>query len=241
MSSTLRSLHYLQVRPTRPTLSNLQATMMAYADLVPVGTVLTIGAASFGLGAIYGNLPYDYFTLWQPEREGITRSIAHYATWAQAPPKVHYILHFVMFLGLSGCFIKLFKPHPEAKYFEWGTLGALMLAIMIYFTNLRIGINSCLTGIWGDVDEITGINVMAASQFMMAVVLLGAIVLQGGLYYAQWYEDKIQTEFLEKERKADAARAAAAAAKDADKAEPVEVESSASGAKPKSGKAKKRT
>lgn len=215
--------------------------MMAYADLVPVGTVLIIGAASFGLGAIYGNLPYDYFTLWQPEREAITRSIGHYATWAQAPPKVHYILHFVMFLGLSGCFIKLFKPHPEAKYFEWGTLGALMLAIMIYFTNLRIGINSCLTGIWGDVDEITGINVMAASQFMMVVVLLGAIVLQGGLYYAQWYENKIQAEFFEKERKADAARAASATSKESVDTETiVEVESS-SGAKPKSGKAKKRT
>lgn len=214
---------------------------MAYADIVPVGTVLTISAASFGLGAIYGNLPYDYFTLWQPEREGITRSIAHYATWAQAPPRIHYILHVVMFLGLAGCFIKLFKPHPEAKYFEWGTLGAMMLAIMIYFTNLRIGINSCLTGIWGDVDEITGINVMAASQFMMVVVLLGVIVLQGGLYYAQWYENKIQSEFYEKERKADAARAAAAAAAATKESDEVVEESVTSGAKPKSGKAKKRT
>lgn len=212
---------------------------MAYADLVPVGTMLSVGAACFGLGVIYGNLPYDYYTLWLPEREAIGRSIAHYSAWANAPPRVHYILHFVMFLGLSGCFIKMFKPHPEAKYFEWGTLGALMIAIMIYFTNLRIGINSCLTGIWGDVDEITGVNVMAASQFMMAVVLFGVVVLQGGLYYAQWYESTIQAEFLQKEREA-----AIAAAKRAEGVEedPVEDSASTTGAKAaKTSKSKKRT
>lgn len=210
---------------------------MAYSDLVPVGTMLSVGAACFGLGVIYGNLPYDYYTLWLPDREAISRSIAHYSAWANAPPRVHYILHAVMFFGLSGCFIKMFKPHPEAKYFEWGTLGALMIAIMIYFTNLRIGINSCVTGIWGDVDEITGINVMAASQFMMAVVLFGVIVLQGGLYYAQWYETKIQKEFLQKEREAEIA-----AAKRAEGVEEVSEEgASTTGVKPKSTKSKKRT
>lgn len=178
---------------------------MAYLDIVPVGAVLAMCAASFGLGAVYGNLPYDYYTLWLPNREAIAISVAHYALWANAPRRVHHILHVVMALGLCGCFIKLFKPHPEAKYFEWGTLAAIMVAIMIYFTNLRIGVNSCVTGQWGDVDEITGVNVMAASQFMIAVALFGVLVLQGGLYYAQWYENKMRKEFLKNEAAQEAA------------------------------------
>lgn len=222
---------------------------MTYAEILPIGTALATCAASFGLGVIYANLPYDYHTLWLPDRDAVARSVAHYATWANAPRKVHYILHGVMFLGLCGCFIRMFKPHPEAKYFEWGTLGAMMVAIMVYFTNLRIGVNSCVTGIWGDVDEFTGINVMAASQFIMAVALVGVFVLQGGLYYAQWYEKKIQDEFYRNEREAEiSAKKAEDAEKtetkesadNVQKAENAQDSATASGAKPKSKTSKRR-
>ncbi|KAK8443094.1 Protein csh3 [Candidozyma auris] len=172
---------------------------MAYSDLVPVGTALIIAATSFGLGVIYGNSPYDFYTLWRYEPEGFTRSLAHYSNWANAPMRIHHILHFVMFLGLSGCFIKLYKPHDDVKYFEYGTLGLMMVGIVIYLTNLRIGVNSCVTGQWGEVDQNTGLNVMAASQFMIVIALSGVLILQGGLYYAQWYDAKIKREFLAKE------------------------------------------
>lgn len=181
---------------------------MAYSDLVPVGTALIIGATSFALGAIYGNLPYDYGTLWTYADESFDKSIAHYQAWATAPMRVHHILHGVILLGLIGCFIKLFKPHPDVKYFEYGTLGMMMVAVVIYLTNLRVGVNLALSGEWGDVDYKTGINVVAASEFMMVVVLFGVLVLQGGLYYAAWYERKIQAEFIAKEAKAEAAAAA---------------------------------
>lgn len=124
--------------------------------------------------------------------------------------RVHHILHVVIAVGLIGCFIKLFKPHPDTKYFEYGTLGLMMLAVVIYLTNLRIGVNSALTGMWGEVDAATGINVVAASQFMMVVALFGVLVLQGGLYYAEWYEKKIQAEFIKKDNEAHAAKAAKA-------------------------------
>lgn len=172
---------------------------MAYKDLVPVGSTLIVCAASFGLGAIYGNLPYDYYTLWTHDVAAIERSVAHYSAWANAPMRVHHMLHVVIAVGLVGCFIKLFKPHPDTKYFEYGTLGLMMLAVVIYLTNLRIGANSALTGVWGDVDAATGINVVAASQFMMVVALFGVLILQGGLYYAEWYEKKIQAEFVAEE------------------------------------------
>lgn len=205
---------------------------MAYQDLVPVGTALIISATSFALGAIYGNSAYDFHTLWRPTEEGFHRSLAHYANWANTPMRIHHILHFVVLLGLSGCFIKLYKPHPEVKYFEYGTLGMMMVGVIIYLTNLRIGANSCVSGQWGDVDAYTGVNVMAASQFMMVVVLVGVLVLQGGLYYAEWYDKGMQQEFLKKEQ---AARAKAAAAVEAKEPE-MGVSSAVETKKPKTKK-----
>ncbi|GEQ70745.1 hypothetical protein JCM33374_g4424 [Metschnikowia sp. JCM 33374] len=213
---------------------------MAYKDLVPVGTALIIAATSFGLGVVYSNSAYDYGTLWNPSEAGFERSLAHYAHWATLPMHIHYILHFVIGLGLIGCFIKLYKPSEEVKYFEYGTLGMMMVAIIIYLTNLRIGSHSCVSGEWGDVDAYTGINVMAASQFMMVIVLVGVLVLQGGLYYAEWYENKIQREFLEKEEAAKAAKAAKAS-KPTESAEPTdEPKAVSSSVETKKTKAKKR-
>lgn len=209
---------------------------MAYKDLVPIGTVLITCATSFALGIVYSNTVYDYHTLWNPTKAGFERSLAHYAYWVNAPMRIHHVLHVIIFLGLLGCFIKLYKPSEEVKYFEYGTLGMMMVAIIIYLTNLRIGANSCVSGEWGDVDAFTGVNVMAASLFMMVVVLVGILVLQGGLYYAEWYEQKIQREFFEQE-----AAKAAKANKNASSTSAPEVEKAAStGTEAKKTKAKKR-
>merc|ERR1712080_331355 len=56
-----------------------------------------------------------------------------------------------------------------------------------------------ITGEWGEVDSKTGINVIAASQVMIILVLVGVLVLQGGLYYAQWYDEELKKEFYETE------------------------------------------
>lgn len=174
---------------------------MAYKDIVPVGTGLIISATSFALGVIYANLPYDLYTLWAHDDSGLafTRSLAHYLVWGAAPRYVHHILHGVILLGMVGCFIKLYKPQEESKYFEYGTLGMVVLATVIYLTNLRTGVTSCLMGDWGEVDMPTGINVMAASQVMIVIVLVGVLVLQAGLYYAEWYDAKLKAEFYARE------------------------------------------
>ncbi|KAL6451836.1 SHR3 Secretory component protein SHR3 [Candida maltosa Xu316] len=174
--------------------------MMGYKDIVPIGTSLIIGATTFGLGVIYSNWPYDLDTLWRHDvPSGFDVSLAHYQQWGNSPMYVHYTLHVVAALGLIGHFIKLYKPEEDAKYFEYGSLGLFMIAIIIYLTNLRTGVNSCLAGVWGDVDYKTGLNVMAASQVMIIFVLVGVLVLQGGLYYAQWYDEKLKEEFYRQE------------------------------------------
>ncbi|KAI5965631.1 SHR3 [Candida pseudojiufengensis] len=188
--------------------------MMKYKDIVPIGTVLITSATSFGLGIIYSNWPYDLNTLWKyGDSNDLNKSLIHYQTWGNSPMYIHYTLHVVAFLGLIGHFIKLYKPDEDAKYFEYGSLGLFMISIIIYLTNLRTGVNSCITGEWGDVDFATGINVMAASQIMILLALVGVLVLQGGLYYAQWYDEKLKLEFYENEAK-EAALAAEKQAKD---------------------------
>lgn len=208
--------------------------MISYQDLIPVATVLIFCSTSFALGVIYGNLPYDFFTLWRYDEQGFERSLAHYVAWANAPMRVHHILHFVAVLGLIGCFIKLFKPRPDVKYFEYGTLGLMMVGIVIYLSNLRIGVNSALANEWGDVDMGTGINVIAASQFLTVIALIGVFILQGGLYFAEIAERKLHEEFYAKEK----AEAEAAAAALEGKTE--EATATASGSDVKKSKGKKR-
>lgn len=218
---------------------------MAYKDLVPVGTALIIASTSFGLGAVYANLPYDFYTLWTYDGEGFARSLAHYAAWGNAPMRVHHILHGVIAMGLIGCFIKLYKPHQDVIYFEYATLILMMVGVVIYLTNLRIGVQSAISGEWGEVEMSTGINVVAASQFMIVIALTGVLFLQAGLYYAEWYETKLQKEYLEQDTAAQAAAAQAGAAAAQVAAEKVETVGSkktkATGAEPKKTRAKKRT
>ncbi|EGV64230.1 hypothetical protein CANTEDRAFT_113782 [Yamadazyma tenuis ATCC 10573] len=174
--------------------------LMTYKELLPVGTGLIIFATGFGLGAVYSNLPYDYATLWSSPADSTAAfqaSFDHYLRWANVPARVHYMLHFVFVIGLVGCLIKIFKPTEDTKYFEYGTMGMLLLSIVIYLSNLRTGINSCFHNQWGEVPMETGINVIAASQFFIVVLLVGVLVLQGGLYYAEWYDKQLKIEFYE--------------------------------------------
>lgn len=217
--------------------------MLSYKELVPIGTTMLIGASCFGLGVVYAQLPYDLNVLWRNDGLGLAfeRSLANFRQWAEAPRYVHHIFHVVMGLGMIGSFIKLYKPDGEAQYFEYGTLVLLMVAIIIYLTNLRTGVNSCVTGLWGDVDEKTGLSVMCASLVMIVVALTGVLVLQGGLYYAQLLDDKMRREFFAQEA---AEQAAAQAAGATGESEPVESEAKATvtstGAQKKKSGAKKR-
>lgn len=195
--------------------------MMSYQEIVPIGTSLIIGSTCFGLGVIYGNWPFDLNTLWRHDvPSGFETSLNYYKQWGTSPMYIHYTLHAVGILGLIGHFIKLYKPDEEAKYFEYGSLGLFMVGIIIYLTNLRTGVNSCVIGEWGEVDEQTGINVVAASQVMIIFVLFGVLILQGGLYYAQWYDNKLKEEFYKKE----AEEAALAAEKQAQQEHDIVVE-----------------
>lgn len=93
------------------------------------------------------------------------------------------VLPGVFGVGFIGCFIKIYKPSEDVKYFEYATLGMFVLGIVIYIANIRVGVLSAVHNQWGEVDQNTGISVMAASQLMVIFVFVGILVLQGGFYY----------------------------------------------------------
>ncbi|ODQ79545.1 hypothetical protein BABINDRAFT_176438 [Babjeviella inositovora NRRL Y-12698] len=185
--------------------------MSFYEVIIPPANAVVVGSTCFALGAIYGNLPYDFQTLWSGtySDEAVARSVAHYALWGNSPNFVHYILHGVMALGFLGMFVKLYKPNPDAKMFEYGTLGLYMAGVIFYLTNMRIGVQSAIVGEWGDVDERTGINVIAASEVFIVFIYVGILVLQGGLYYAQWEDAKLKAKFYADEAALEAQQKAA--------------------------------
>ena len=126
--------------------------MMAYKDIVPIGTSLIIGSTCFGLelSTVIGHM---ILTLY-----GFMISLKHsmplYVIINNGGTlQCMFIIHYAVgLLGLIGHFIKLYKPDEDAKYFEYGSLGLFMVGVVIYLTNLRTGVNSCLVGQWGDVD-----------------------------------------------------------------------------------------
>ncbi|CEP21812.1 SHR3 [Cyberlindnera jadinii] len=158
-----------------------------YKDLVPLGTALTIAGSFFFMGVILGNLPYDFKTLYSPgaTQADFDNSLRHYQTWAEIPTVALHILHFFIGIGFVGMLIKIYKPDDEIKYFEYGSLVLYVIAVCTYLTNLKIGAQSAVHGEWGDVDQNTGINVIAATETLIVFLLGFIVVLQLGLYWAQ--------------------------------------------------------
>ncbi|KAG7829736.1 hypothetical protein KL920_002595 [Ogataea angusta] len=209
--------------------------MVKYESLVLVGTFMVISSVSFILGVLFSNWPYDYYTLWDTTKgqEFFDAALEHYKVWGQIPPIINYTFHFVIAIAFVGSFIKIFKPSEDVQYFEYGTLGALVIAVCVYVSNVKVGIMSCIAGEWGEVDQNTGLGVIAASETMIVFILLGVVLLQGGLFYAFFEDARLKQEFYLKDLKE---RYEATA----EQAAPVEAKSSGAEAKKTKAKATKK-
>lgn len=155
-----------------------------------------------------GNFPYDFKTLFSATatQADFDNSLRHYQTWANIPTVAVHILHVFLGLGFIGLTIKIYKPDDEIKYFEYGSLLLYVIAVCIYLTNLKIGAESALHEQWGEVDQNTGINVIAASEVIILFILGFIIALQVGLYWGQVdYQQRLevfQKEEAEEEQQA---------------------------------------
>lgn len=88
----------------------------------------------------------------------------------------------------------IYKPKETTKLYEYTALGAYFLAVCVFLTNIRTGVAAAVHGTWGEVDEATGVNVIAASQVIAATLLFGALFIEAGRYY-----QTIEDEFAEAE------------------------------------------
>ncbi|ORY12160.1 putative secretory component protein shr3 [Clohesyomyces aquaticus] len=169
-------------------------------------TFLIIGPTCFFLGILFSSFPYDYNVLWTtpPDREVYFKILEDHVKFLYAsPPIISRILHIAIATGLIGFITKLYKPSEANMLFDGASLALYMAGVMVYLTNLVKGFKVITAGIYGNVvpgvaenvgpdDYISRedtLRVFAASNTILALVLVGVLVLQAGQWYALKKED----------------------------------------------------
>ncbi|KAB8069897.1 Shr3 amino acid permease chaperone [Aspergillus leporis] len=171
-------------------------------------TFLIVCPTSFFLGIIFSLLPYDYPILWSTTPTPATHYSyleAHLRFLHASPPLIPRILHIVIFLGLLGLVMKLYRPSESNMLFDGASLVLYMCGITVYIANIVKGLRLVTEGKYGseleagpdDEGQILGredsLKVLAASNTILALVLVGVLVLQAG----QWYAEKKDAQEVE--------------------------------------------
>jgi hypothetical protein len=114
---------------------------------------------------------------------------------AMSPPILPRILHAIIFTGILGFLIKLWKPSESNMLFDGASLVMYMIGLIMYGTNVIKGLMTVDARAYTeDVGRIDTLRVIAASQVILALVLVGVLVLQSG----QWYAERKQGEEVAK-------------------------------------------
>ncbi|KAA8648880.1 hypothetical protein EYZ11_006426 [Aspergillus tanneri] len=170
-------------------------------------TFLIVCPTSFFLGIIFSLFPYDYPILWStaptpPSHYDYFES--HLRFLHASPPLIPRILHIVIFLGLAGLVAKLYRPSESNMLFDGASLVLYMCGVTVYIANIVKGLRLVSDGKYGaelastpdEKEQILGredsLKVLAASNTILALVLVGVLVLQAGQWYA---ERKDEQEF----------------------------------------------
>lgn len=138
----------------------------------------------------------------------------------QAPPLIGRMLNIMIFVGFLGLFAKLFRPSEANFLFDGASLILYTIGVAVYISNIVKGLRSISSGYWDspefaethasgrDGEFILGkedsLRVLAASNTILALVLIGVLVLQAGQWYAEkrdWDDD----DEIDKKKKKDGA------------------------------------
>ncbi|KAJ5389754.1 uncharacterized protein N7496_000822 [Penicillium cataractarum] len=188
-------------------------------------TFLILCPTCFFLGIIFSMFPYDYPILWSTTPTPASHFDyfeAHLRFLHASPPLIPRILHIVIFLGLAGLITKLYRPSESNMLFDGASLVLYMCGITVYIANIVKGLRLASAGQYGaelattpeDKDQILGredsLKVLAASNTILALVLVGILVLQAGQWYAE-RKDAQEYESLAAGKKKNEGEAAASA------------------------------
>lgn len=153
------------------------------------------------MGILFSSFPYDYNVLWTtpPDREHYFKVLEDHIKFLYAsPPIITRILHIAIGTGLIGFITKLYKASEANMLFDGASLVLYMAGITVYLTNIVKGFRVVTAGIYGAVEgtpiedgtendyvsrEDT-LRVFAASNTILALVLVGVLTLQAGQWYA---------------------------------------------------------
>ncbi|SCU96621.1 LAME_0F16864g1_1 [Lachancea meyersii CBS 8951] len=181
--------------------------MLAYKEISTIGTGLILVATSFIMGVFYANQAYDFHVLFNPQvaQSHFDNSLRHYQTLADTPGAVLGGLAFVTFVGLVGCLIRIYKPNPDLQTFEYASVVMYVIGICLFITNIKTGVESAVSGNWGEVTQNQGVAVIGSSNIILLLVFIGVLVLQAGLWYSNWEYQVRLDKFLAEEAAANKA------------------------------------
>lgn len=165
---------------------------------------------------LFSSFPYDYPLLWTSDvtpAEYYDFLEGHLKFMHASPPVIPRILHIAVSIGFFGFFIKLFKPSESNLLFDGASLALYTVGVVVYITNIVKGLRIITIGTYevpeAATDTIVGrddsLRVLAASNTILALVLVGVLVLQAGQWYA---ERKDQDEVAKFERQQEEKQAA---------------------------------
>ncbi|KAI1910967.1 Protein csh3 [Ophidiomyces ophidiicola] len=174
-------------------------------------TFLIVCPTSFFLGIIFSLFPYDYPLLWSTIATPASHFDyleAHLKFLHASPPLIPRILHIVIFLGLAGLIMKLYRPSESNMLFDGASLVLYMCGVIVYISNIVKGLRIVTAGDYGksvtgeESEQILGredsLKVLAASNTILALVLVGVLVLQAGQWYAERKEKEEVDNFNKK-------------------------------------------
>jgi hypothetical protein len=137
-----------------------------------------------------------------------------------SPPLISRVLHIVIGTGLLGFLMKLYKPSEANMLFDGASLALYMCGIAVYIANIVKGLRTVTAEAYGGAILAEGesiaekamegtesnyigredtLRVLAASDTILALVLVGVLVLQAGQWYAQRKEEE-EIELMDKAR-----------------------------------------
>ncbi|CAM1506749.1 Fc.00g063900.m01.CDS01 [Cosmosporella sp. VM-42] len=181
-------------------------------------TFMIIGPVCFFLGILFASFPYDFPLLWTkaPIPDNFFDHLeTHLKFVHQSPPLISRMLHIIISIGFIGLFIKLFRPSEANFLFDGASLILYLIGVGVYIANIVKGLRSVSADIWSS-DEFNGqthegenageiilgredsLKVLAASNTILALVLVGILVLQAGEWYAEKKEPDDVKEVPEK-------------------------------------------
>lgn len=173
---------------------------------------------------IFAQFPYDYALLWTKTESAeafIEQVDAHLRLLHNSPPLIARMLNIMVGVGFLGFFIKLFRASEANMLFDGASLVMYVIGVGLYAANIVKALRMVSADYWNSPEYLErqlpnapdappgqplilnkpdSFKVLAASDTILALVLVGIIVLQVG----QWYAERKELQELEKAQEAGA-------------------------------------